>query len=106
MRAGLLREKVIFEDLDEFKTPSGFIRKEYKAALITKAYRKKLSVVPGDMQAFEEFTGNTVILQVRKNPRINDRQRVIYNGKPYKIKLIEPQLADNTYLVTCTKMDE
>lgn len=106
MRAGLLREKVIFEELTEVKTPSGFSRKEYAQVLTTKAYRKKTSVVSGDMQAFEEFTGNTVILQVRKNPRINDRQRVIYRGTTYRIKLIDPQISDNTYLITCVKVDE
>lgn len=105
MQAGLLRERVVFEEARKVKTESGFVEKEYFPILTTKAYKKKLSAVGGDgVNAFESFIGNTVILQVRWNPVINENLRIDYQGRKYKIKLLDKQ-TDNTYIITCSKED-
>ncbi|MCP3894493.1 MAG: head-tail adaptor protein [Bacteroides sp.] len=106
MQAGLLRDTVVFEQARKVKTDSGFREKEYVPILTTKAYKKKLSLVGGDgINAYEEFLGNTVILQVRWNPAISEDLRIDYQGRKYKIKLLDKQ-SDNTYIITCSKEDE
>lgn len=105
MQAGLLRERVVFEEARKVKTESGFPESKYFPILATKAYKKKLSAVGGDgINAFESFIGNTVILQVRWNPVINENLRIDYQGRKYKIKLLDKQ-TDNTYIITCSKED-
>ncbi|WP_106831162.1 phage head closure protein [Parabacteroides pacaensis] len=107
MRAGLLREAVVFEEFREVKTTSGFVKKEYVPVLRTKAYRKKLTYYRNEgVNAFEEFTDDTVILQVRRNLLINENLRVRYNDKYYKIRLLDLQITDNTYLITCSKIND
>lgn len=107
MRAGLLRETITFEELRETKTVSGFMKKEYTPALTVKANRKKLSAIVGDaINASEEFIGKTLIFQVRFHPAIKDNQRVSYLGRKYNIELLDKQMQDNTYLVTCRKINE
>ena len=51
MRAGLLKETLIFEALTKEKTPSGAISKEYKEVFRCRAYRKKQSIITGDESA-------------------------------------------------------
>lgn len=107
MRAGLLRETIIFEDLKETKGASGFVKKEYVPAFTVKACRKKLSATVGDgVEAFEEFIGKTLIFQVRFNPAIKDTQRISYQGKKYSITLLDKQIQDKAYLITCRKINE
>lgn len=106
MRAGLLRETLIFKELKEVRSPTGFVKKEYVPALTCKAYKKKLSSVIGDgVSAMEQFIGNTIVFQVRYYPVIKENQKVEYQGQDYSITLLDRQL-DNTYLITLTKTDK
>lgn len=105
MRAGLLRETLIFKELKEISSPSGFVKKEYVPILTCKAYKKKLSSVIGDgVNAMEQFIGNTIVFQIRYNPTIKENQKVEYQGKDYSITLLDRQ-QDNTYLITLAKTD-
>lgn len=106
MRAGLLRETLIFKELKEVRSPTGFVKKEYAVVLTCKAYKKKLSSVIGDgVNAMEQFIGNTIVFQVRYYPVIKENQKVEYQGKDYSITLLDRQ-RDNTYLITLTKTDK
>lgn len=105
MRAGLLRETLIFKELKEVRSSSGFVKEEYVPILTCKTYKKKLSSVIGDgVNAMEKFIGNTIVFQVRYYPVIKEDQRVEYQGKNYSITLLDRQ-RDNTYLITLTKID-
>lgn len=106
MRAGLLRELIVFEEEAREETPFGSSRKIYRKVLTCKAYRKKLSAVLGkEVNASEEFIENTIVFQVRYYPIITDKLRIIYNGNTYTIKLLDLQ-PDHTYLITCTKNND
>lgn len=106
MRAGLLREFVEFLELTEIKSNSGFAKKEYVSFLSTRCSRRKLSASMGDgLNANEEFIANTVVIQVRYNSLIEESNRIKYNGKMYKIILLDKQLQDNSYLITMTKIN-
>lgn len=106
MRAGLLKDKVVFQKLVEIRTETGAVEKSYVDDVITRAWRKKLSANVGSgMDAYEEYIANTLILQVRKNNKITELHRVSYKGKLYKIVVIDEQ-SDNTYLITMRKINE
>lgn len=106
MRAGLLKETLIFKEWKEITTLSGFVKKEYVPILTCKAYKKKLSSVIGDgVNAMEQFIGNAIVFQVRYYPVIKENQKVEYQGKDYTITMLDRQ-RDNTYLITLTKTDK
>lgn len=103
MRGGLLKEFITFSELREIRSVSGAMKREYAEVLRTRCCRKKLTAAYGNgLNASEEFIANTIILQVRCNALINERQRITYQGKGYKIILLDKQ-PDNTYLITCSK---
>lgn len=103
MRAGLLKEFITFSELREIRSASGAMKREYAEVLRTRCCRKKLTAAYGNgLNASEEFIANTIILQARCNALINERQRITYQGKGYKIILLDKQ-PDNTYLITCSK---
>ena len=107
MRAGLMRDIVTFETPEETQDNTGFVRKEWKPVLTCKVYRKKLTAQTGDeMNADESFIENTVQFQTYRYPVINDSQRILWNGKRYRIVLLDPQQVDNTYLITCKKEND
>ena len=106
MRAGLLRDKISFLELTEIRTESGFKKKEYTNVLTTRCSRRKLSAQYGDgLNANEEFIANTVVVQVRFNRLIKEKQRVDYNSKKWNIILIDKQ-ADNSLMITLSKINE
>lgn len=108
MRAGLLREILVFKDPLPVTSPSGAVKKVYKKVYSCKAYRKKLSSVrdADGLNAMEEFIGNTLVFQLRYHPVINENQRVLYQGNDYSITLLDRQIHDNTYLITLTKINK
>lgn len=107
MRAGLLREILVFEEPEEEKTPSGFVKKNWKPVFTCKAYKKKQAAVKSDdINAMEEFIENTVTFQTYRYPRITESQRIRWSGKLYRITLVDPQVSDNSYLITCTKIND
>ncbi|WP_449039442.1 phage head closure protein [Parabacteroides goldsteinii] len=107
MRAGLLREILVFEELQSVTSPSGAVKKEYAKVYTCKGYKKKLSPIrdTNGINAMEEFTGNTLVFQMRYHPVINEKQRVLYQGYYYSISLLDRQISDNTYLVTLLKIN-
>lgn len=104
MRAGLLRHIITFQEEKTLEMPSGAIKREWVDVTTIKAEKKKVTSVNTDIDAKEEFTGNTVIFRTRYYPAINDKMRVKFNGTVYNIQLLDRQL-DNTYLITCTKVN-
>lgn len=106
MRAGLLTETIHICDLIKSNPPSGAEKREYVPTHTIKAYRKKLSASVGNgINASEEFIANTLVFQVRKYSFINENVCIKYGENFYKIILIDSQ-TDNTYLITCSKVNE
>lgn len=107
MRAGALREILIFKSPVETKSDTGAVKKEYKEVFRCKAYRRKMSLIVDrdGVSAMEQFIGNTLVFQVRNYPLIKENQRVSYNGGEYLLKLINPQMNDNTLVLTLEKID-
>lgn len=106
MRAGLLNEFAYFSPCVEVRSPSGALKRTYEEGFRLRCHRRKLSAVYGDgLNASEEFIENRVVLQVRYDSRIDERGRITYGGKAYRIVLLDKQ-RDNTYLITCAKDNE
>ena len=108
MRAGLLREIVVFKEPRMVQTATGAVSKEYVAVHRCRAYKKRFSNVTDKdkIDAKEEFYGHFGVLQVRYSPKINDRQIVEFQGVDYEIILLDRNITDNTYLVNVNKMNE
>ena len=104
MRAGLLKEKVAFLRAEEIETPSGYMQQEWSVARRCRAWRRKLSAADG-VDAMEDFTGQTLVLQVRHHPVIAECGRVEYQGRDYKLVLADRQ-PDNTVVLTCKLINE
>lgn len=106
MRAGLLTETIDIYDLQTTISATGAVTKEYVKTYTIKAHRKKLSASVGNgINASEEFIGNSLVLQVRNYPFINENIRIKYGGNFFKVILLDLQ-NDNTYLITCSKNNE
>lgn len=106
MRAGLLREILVFKELREHQSETGFVVKEYEEVFRCKGYRRKMSLVvdKGGISAMEQFIGRTIVFQIRAYPIIKDSQRVVYMNNIYEIKMIDPQ-RDNTLILTLGRVD-
>ena len=106
MRAGLLREILVFKELREHQSETGFVVKEYEEVFRCKGYRRKMSLVvdKDGISAMEQFIGRTIVFQIRAYPIIKDSQRVVYMNNIYEIKMIDPQM-DNTLILTLGRVD-
>jgi len=106
MRAALLTETIHIYKSQKKTSDSGAVTKEYVETHKIKANRKKLSASVGDgVNANEEFIGNTLVFQTRKYSFLNEDMRIKYGNHFYKIILIDKQ-GDNSYLITCSKVNE
>lgn len=106
MRAGLLTETIHILELKKTISESGAEKREYVETHKIKANRKKLSASIGDgVNANEEFISNTLIFQARKYSFLNENIRIKYGIHFYKVILLDPQ-SDNSYLLTCIKVNE
>lgn len=107
MRTGLLREILIFKSPIETQSLSGFVKKEYKEVFRCRANRRKMSLIADKdgVSAMEQFIGHTLVFQVRNYPFIKENQHVIYNDNEYNLKMINPQIRDNSLLLTLEKID-
>lgn len=108
MRAGLLREKLEFQELRTIKNPdSGATKKEFVTVLNARANKRKLTAVVNSdgVNASQEFIGSMIVFQVRYNPVIKISQQVIYEGQKFEIQLLDRQ-KDNTYLMTLKRKNE
>lgn len=105
MRAGLLTETIQILELKKTTSETGAVKREYVSTRKIKACRKKLTASVGNgMNANEEFVSNTLVFQVRKYSFLNENVRIKYMANVYKVILLDPQ--DNTYLMTCSKINE
>ena len=106
MRAGLLNETIHILKLQKITSETGAEKKEYVETHKIKAYRKKLSASVGNgINASEEFIANILVFQVRKYSFLNENMRIKYRNNFYEIISLDPQM-DNTYLTTCSKINE
>ena len=106
MRAGLLTEIIHILELQKTTSETGAEKREYVETHKIKADRKKLSASVGDgVNASEEFISNTLVLQVRKYSFLNENIHIKYGNHFYKVILLDPQ-SDNSYLITCSKINE
>lgn len=107
MRAGLLKYELVFKAPIETQSSTGAVKKEYKEVFRCRACRKKMSLIADrdGISAMEQFIGHTLIFQVRNYPVIREDQHVLYNGNEYLLKMISPQISDNTLLLTIEKID-
>lgn len=107
MRAGLLREILVFKSPVETKSPTGAVKKDYQEVYRCRACRRKMALIADKdgVSAMEQFIGHTLVFQVRNCPVIKENQHVVYNGNEYLLKMVNPQLSDNTLLLTLEKID-
>ena len=108
MRAGLLREKLEFQELRTIKNPdSGATKKEFVTVITARANKRKLTAVVNSdgVSASQEFIGSMIVFQVRYNPVIKMSQQVIYEGQKFEIQLLDRQ-KDNTCLMTLKRKNE
>ncbi|MFV0326885.1 MAG: head-tail adaptor protein [Bacteroides xylanisolvens] len=106
MRAGELREKLEFYELQTVENPVTGSRKEkYVFLLYARAAKRRLTAVvnPDGISASEKFIGNIIVFQVRYNPRIKENQRIVYENQKYDIKLLDRQ--GNSYIITLHKVN-
>lgn len=107
MRAGLLRETLIFKSPIETRSPTGALKKEYKEVFRCRASRRKMTLIADKdgVSAMEQFIGKTLVFQVRNYPAIKENQHVEYNGNEYNLKMANPQISDNSLILTLDKID-
>lgn len=107
MRAGLLRDVVVFKEPRQVRTDTGGVQTEYVEVLRCRAYKRRFSneTDKDKIEAHKEFYGHFGVFQVRYHPRIREDQILEYRGVEYKIILLDLQY-DNTYLVNVNKMNE
>lgn len=103
MRAGLLKEILVFEAPIGKKTQTGFVSKEYEEVFRCKAQRKKQSIIVGEENAKEIFIGQMAMFLVRRYPQINYSCRVRWAGCVWDIKMIEPN--GKEFTLTLKKID-
>ncbi len=106
MRAGLLRDIVIFKEPIEVRTDTGGVRTEYRQVLKCRAYKKRFSNATDKdkVDALKEFFGHFGVIQVRYHPLIKEDQILEFRGVDYKIILLDKQY-DNTYLINVNKIN-
>lgn len=106
MRAGLLTDIICVLELQKTTSETGAEKREYVETHKIKAARKKLSASVGNgVNANEEFISNMLVFQVRKYSFLTENIRIKYGNHVYKVILLDPQ-SDNSYLMTCSKVND
>ena len=105
MRAGLLKYRITFLQLKEVQGWSGATTKTWEEVLGTRCAKRKLVTQGLGVTALEEFVSETVIVQVRYNGLIQDKQRFKFGRYTYRITLIEDQ-DDHTLLITGVRLND
>ena len=104
MKAGLMRDVLVFEKAVEEQTPSGFLHKSYAEVLRCRAWKRRQSALQGEEQAKELFVGQTAKFTVRNYPEIDYGCRVRWAGLLWEIRLIETYKGELT--LTLRRIDE
>lgn len=108
MRAGSMRERLIFYALNEVQTSSGAVKKTWVPVYNCRGFYKRSSPVydKDGVEAKELYRGETIFMIVRETSQINANYRVGYKGFMYEIILIAPIHSDNTMELQLRKINE
>ena len=108
MRAGAMRETLIFSQHTQTQSTTGSVIKSWIDVYSCRGMIKKSSPVfdKDGVEAKEEYQGINLIFIVRMANVINDNLRIKYNGYKYEILLIEPNYSDKTLLIQARRINE
>lgn len=106
MRAGLLRERVLFQKKIKTQGRSGAEVVNYATILSTKCHKLKESNIGGEVNAEEEFYGTSVRIQVRNNPILSEATQAVFRGNRYRIVLQDHLIHDRSIIITLRKDNE
>ena len=108
MRAGAMRENLVFMQYAETQSLSGAVIKSWVDRYTCRASIKRSTPVfdKDGVEAKEEYSGINLYFIVRMTPVINEKMRIKYDGYQYEILLIEPNYADKTYLLQTRRVNE
>lgn len=104
MRAGQLKECLVFESATVATDCTGAEVKTWTECFRCRAYRKKQQAMQGDEQAMEVFLGQTVVMLTWNYPEVDYAWRVRWAGWLWQIRLIERTGAEMT--ITLRRIDE
>lgn len=103
IRAGQLRDMLVFECPIREETQWGSETKEYYEVFRCRAQRKQQSLLRGDVSAKELFTEQMVAFRTRNYPKITYDCRVKWAGCVWSVNMIEP--FGNELTLTLKKID-
>ena len=108
MRAGAMRETLVFSEHTETQTASGAVVKNWVEKYRCKAMIKRSSPVfdKDGVEAKEEYTGVNMYFIVRMASVIHEKMRVKYGSYQYEILLMEPNYSDRTLLIQTRRVNE
>ena len=108
MRAGAMRETLVFSEHTETQTASGAVVKTWVEKYTCRAMIKRSSPVfdKDGLEAKEEYTGVNMYFIVRMASVIHEKMRVKYGSYQYEILLMEPNYSDRTLLIQTRRVNE
>ena len=108
MRAGAMRETLVFSEHTETQSASGAVVKNWVEKYRCKAMIKRSSPVfdKDGVEAKEEYTGVNMYFIVRMASVIHEKMRVKYGSYQYEILLMEPNYSDRTLLIQTRRVNE
>lgn len=105
MIAGQLTERIYILEEHVTENETGNDQFTYIENQTIKARKRKLSASVGKgVNASEEFIANTLVLEVRKYSFLNEKMRVRYGDKTYKVILFDEQ-PGNSIILTLSKIN-
>ena len=105
MKAGILRETLIFKELKKETTDTGFIKSSFVQVFTQKAYKKKITQDDTE-DAKEIFNRSTIQFLLRYNSKVNDKMRVEFENNDYNITAIDRNREDNSMIITIKKIND
>lgn len=108
MRAGSLRDFVVFKELQTTLGESGAQKKEYVTKYSCRASCKKSapSYDKDGVDAFEKFTGVSRSFYIRLTDKVNERQIIEFRNESYEILLIHTNYEDRSLLIQTRKINK
>lgn len=104
MRSGLMRDWLVFEKPEKQRNETGELEATWTECFRCRAYRKKQAALSGDVQANEDFIGQTAVFLTWNYPVISYELRVRWDGRWWEIRLLEPRGTELT--ITLKRLDE
>lgn len=105
MKAGILRETLIFKELEEETTDTGFVKSSFVPVFTQKAYKKKITQDDTE-DAKEIFNRSTIQFLLRYNQKVNDKMQVEFESNDYNITAIDRNREDNSMIITIKKIND